>query len=260
MTEEELLSLNRRGFIPGPDETEGDFLARVDWVRKNLLDLGSEAVSPSHWNWVRVHLKELFDFAPECIPAFYSNRSLAPWQGAASWVEGGRLVSVQLREALRAGSYLGIYRREEILSHEAVHAARAAFSEDRWEEHFAWMSSENGWRRALGPIVRRPWEAWPFVLGCFAGALFPIGFLAAAVWAGIGFGRLVRDRSILRKASRNILNEVGEARIARAILVRLTDREIEQVARGEAVGDSTLRWRLIRAAYWKEKYGTENRR
>ncbi len=255
MTDVELLRMNVRGFIPGPSETEEMFLQRAAAVQKRCGE--GEQIPRAHLDWVRLHLKELFDFEPECLPVFYSNRSLALWQGAASWIENGKLVSVQLREALRKGSYWG-YRRDEILAHEAVHAARSAFEEPGAEEFFAYMVSEKWWRRACGPMIQRPWEAWPFLFGVTAGMVFPVANLGAAAWVGLGFLRLMRLHRRLRRAGLNLMRVVGDAKRARAILVRLTDREIELLAKGAdilayAARRECLRWRLIRLAYLSNK-------
>lgn len=254
MTDEELLLLNRKGFIPGPKEAEEAFFQRVEAVKKAFSHLDCPLPS-SHWDWVRLHLNKIFDFAPECLPAFYSNRSLAPWQGAASWIEEGGAVSIQLREQFRKGSYLGIYQREEILAHEAVHAARAAFREGKYEEFFAYMTSETRWRRVLGPLVTRPWEVWPFLGFSLFGPFWEGAFLAAALWLGIGFWRLsVRHRK-LGKAANRLWEKTRNKEIVRAVLFRLTDEEIENLAKGKEVGDHSLRWRAIRLAYFCVEQG-----
>lgn len=253
MNEDELLALNQRGFFPGPGEEEEGFLLRVGEVRASLH---AQSIPYPHWEWARIHLRGVYDFMPDCLSAFYSDKGLMPWQGAASWIAGGRIASIQLREGLRKGLYLGLYKRDEILVHEAVHAARCAFLGDRFEEFFAYATSESRFRRVLGPILRRPWEVWPFLGFCFAGSFFPEAFLGASLWAALGFMRLARGHWVLRRAGEKLAGEVGDVRVARAILVRLSDPEIEKVARSETVGDASLRWRLIRLAYWKkEGYG-----
>lgn len=252
MTDHQLMELNQMGFIPGPKEGEQAFLARV-LAAKERFEKGSW-IPPSHWDWVKEYLGAFFDVKPLYICAFYSNQRLAPWQGAAAWIEGRALSAIQLREGLKKGSYLGLYRREEILAHEAVHAARSGFDEDRCEEFFAYMTSEKKWRRVLGPILQRPWEAWPFLLALLAGTFSPLCFLAAAIWAGLGFYRLIRQHQRLKRAADQIFEVVSDVRKTRAILFRLTDEEIERLARGEKIeeyarGQSCLRWRLIRLAY-----------
>lgn len=251
LLDSELLLFNRRGFIPGPSEREEEFLKRVESVTAAFAE--GEWIPRSHWDWVRSHLKEVYDFEPDCLPAFYSNKNLTFWQGAASWIEGGKLASVQLREGLRKGSYLG-YSRSEILAHEAVHAARSAFDEPAFEEFFAFLASEKWWRRAFGPIVRRPWEVWGLFVSLAAGIVSPWGSLVGALWVGIGVARLLWLHRKMRRAAKNLMAAIGDVKRTRAILVRLSDAEIDLFSRGEnlfayAEGQKCLRWRLIRLAY-----------
>jgi hypothetical protein len=256
MTDEELLFLNDSGFIPGPTESEMDFKRRVESTKQAFFKLGVSAIPSSHWDWVGNKLRDQFGFTPLCLPAFYSNRSLMPWQGAAAWVERGQILAIQLRESFRKGTFLGIYQRGEILAHEAVHAARSAFPLDRWDEFFAYMTSGISWRRALGPIIQRPWEVWPFLIFCLMGVFVPGLFLVAALWMSIGFCRLIRCHRILHRASL-FLKKLGFTdHRARSVLLRLTDSEIISLSKRNNIflfmqSDDNLRWRLIRLAYNK---------
>ena len=256
MTDEELLLLSSQGFIPGPAESESDFSQRVAETKLSMLKLGEEILPASHWDWVGLRLQKLFDFSPHCLPAFYSNRSLMPWQGAAAWVERGRILAIQLRVALKKGSFLGLYQREEILAHEAVHAARSAFPLDCWDEFFAYMTSNQAWRRALGPIVQRPWEVWPFLVFCVLSVLSPVGFLALGSWLGLGFFRLITRHRILHKSACHLQRQGCSEIQVRSILFRLTDQEIRKVAQGKVTWDAILgdlkatpRGRLLSLAY-----------
>jgi hypothetical protein len=261
MTDLELFALDKEGFIPGPNEEEGSFRARIFNAKKKFEE--GNWIPDAHWHWVREYLDEVFHVKPLYICAFYSNRSLTPWQGAASWIEGKSLHAVQLRDGLKKGSYLGLYNREEILAHEAIHAVRSGFEETVFEEFFAYTTSQKRWRRVLGPIVQRPWEVWPF-LGCVTcGIIWPVCFLGGALWAGLGFCRLIKLHLRLKRAAKQILDCVGEARKVRAVLLRLTDVEIALFADGEniykyAQTQTCLRWRVIRN-YLKDSYGTEDR-
>jgi len=253
MTDQELLDLNKEGLIPGPGEDEKNFIERVDFTKKRFTE--GSWIPDAHWDWVRLFLDDVFDVKPLYICAFYSNKGLTPWQGAASWIEGRRLNSVQLRVRLKRGSYLRMYRREEILAHEAVHGVRCGFNEDRYEEFFAYMVSDKKWRRVLGPILQRPWEAWPFLLCSLGGMFWPICYTGAALWAGLGFCRLIKGHLKLRKASNKVFTLLGCAHKSRAVLFRLTDEEIERFSKGEDVKEyakmqNELRWRLIRLAYF----------
>lgn len=251
METELLVSLNQHGFFPSPNESKELYLDRVKRVKARFEKISDSLIPISHWDWVNLHLKEVFDFQPECLPVFYSNRSLMPWQGAAIWIEESGETVVQLRKALQTGSFLKLYDREEILAHEAVHAARAGFMEDQWEEFFAFMTSPALWRRVLGPIIRRPWEVWPFLLCCLLGPIFSLGYLGAALWAFIGFSRLVAQHVILKHASKQLLRFIRDPRKIRAVLVRLSNEEIRALSRGEKIGDDSFRWTVIRKLYFK---------
>jgi len=252
MTDPELFFLDQSGLIPGPEETPTRFTARAAEAKKKFEE--GSWISPAHWEFSRELLTKLFHVKPLYICAFYGNQRLMPWEGAAAWIENDQLHSIQLREKLAQGSYLGLYNREEVLAHEAVHAARAAFAKDRFEEFFAYMTSERRWRQALGPILRRPWEVWP-LLGALLYSLFsPLGYLAVSVWLGLGFVRLIRGHLTLNQAYRQILREAGDADLSRALLFRLDQPEIEGLARGRSFSSyltqgEGLRWKVIGNLY-----------
>jgi hypothetical protein len=250
MTDDELLDLNARGFIPGPGESEEQFTTRVAAAR--LASLEGEALPRAHWEWVSLHLKELFHFKPESLSAVYSNQKLAPWQGAACWIGEDRVPLLQLREGFRKGSYLRLYSRGEILAHEAVHAARAAFDEMKYEEFFAYSTSGQKWRRIFGPILQRTWEPWLFFATLCLGLFSEIGWILSACLMAAGFWRLIRRHLQLSKAFNSLRGRLKNTERARAVLFRLTDREIWALSKGMWLeGDETLRWRLIRLAYFR---------
>ena len=253
MTDEELIQFNQRGFIPGPNESESHFLARVRAAEAFFASpteefLQMERVPHPHWDWVRHHLQELYDFRPDSLIAYYSNRKLPPWQGAASWILDtfpGPTCAVQLRRAFQKGSYLGMYSRDEILAHEAVHAARCAFEEPASEEFLAYFTSHAKWRRVFGPIVKRPWEAALFLGVLALGSLFG-NFIPATVLLSFAFIRLITQHNRMRRAAKMLMEEVKEIKKVRAILLRLTDEEIKRLSNGKSlVDDQSLRFRAI---------------
>lgn len=242
--DDELKTLNHEGFFPGPQETSSSFLERVAKTRKAYQESKEDLLHPSEWEWTRLFLNDLYAFTPKNLIAFYSSRNLTPWQGAAVWVDQDGIPSIQLRKK----TLFNLYSREEILAHEAVHAARAGFQESRFEEFFAYMTSEKKWRRALGPILRRPWEAWPFIACSFLGMFEPIAYLGAALWSAIGFARLLWGHATLRRASIHLREHLPSDRSVRAFLLRLTDAEIRALAQGadpKTLRDDSLRWRLL---------------
>ncbi len=202
ITDADLLSYAKRGLIPGPAEEGEAFLKRAS----KCPPLFQEA-----WE------ADVYGFTVDWVPCLYSNKKLPFWEGAATWIsEEG--ISVQLRKEFKKGKYMG-YQRKEVLSHEAVHAARCAFEEPRFEEILAYRTSCNPVRRWLGPLFRKPWESIAFLL------CFPFGLYLLF--------RLMRDQRLLTRALK---------KITPSILVCLTDEEI----RHAKVSDiATLRTRLI---------------
>jgi hypothetical protein len=250
MTDEELLDFNARGFIPGPEESEEAFKHRINAAQRAFSQ--REPLPKAHWEWVRLHLKGLFQFEPESLIAYYSNQKLAPWQGAACWIGEDRVPLLQLRNGFRKGSYWKLYSRGEILAHEAAHAARAAFDEPENEEFFAYATAARQWRRVLGPIFQRTWEPWLFVASVAVGLFWEIGWVMSAFLTAIGFWRLIRRHWRLSKAANHLMGRLKDIKTVRAVLFRLTDREIRIFSEGQWFeGDETLRWRLLRLAYFK---------
>lgn len=236
ISDAELLAFNAQGLIPGPFETEDLFLERIEKTKKALAKDAS-----IDWEKARLILEPLYAFTPGNVSAFYSRWGLTPWQGAAAWIDENGVPSIQLRKSR-------LYCEQEILAHEAVHAARAAFQESFFEEFFAYRTSEKKWRQILGPIIRRPWEAWPFILFSFLGLWTFLAYWGLGLWTALGFFRLIRGHLALKKAMQNLEKENLSQKTARAILVRLTDEEIWALAKGkrlESLFDSTLRWRLL---------------
>lgn len=241
MEDSTLLFYNSRGYIPGPDESEEEFLLRIQKNSNKSSALDSR-------EWTALHLKEIFDFIPASIDVFYSNKNLAPWEGAACWMDEG-FVSLQLREGFKKGKFLW-YSKEEVLAHEAVHAARAAFQEEENEEFFAYLTSTKKWRRVLGPILKRPFEAWVWLIFCFLGMFWSPFLWIATFLVGFAFYRLIRQHFRLRKAGNFLMKKIQDAKKVRALLLRLTDKEIRTLARSQWIEkDSSLRWRLIELAY-----------
>ena len=243
MTDQELLAFNAKGFIPGPNETEEQFLKRIEITRQSYV---RESLPRAHLEWTKHHLSQLFGFEPESLIAFYSNENLTPWQGAACWIDEKGVSTLQLRKGFQKGRYLRLYSREEILSHEAIHAARSAFHEPENEEFFAYSSSEKKWRRVLGPIIKRPWEVWGFLGSLLLALFFDWGVHLALFWICTGFSRLTIQHLRRFRACKNLKKQGQDNTKIRAILFRLTDQEIRQLAKGETLkSDDTLRWRLL---------------
>ncbi|MFI5334410.1 MAG: hypothetical protein ACHQT8_04485 [Chlamydiales bacterium] len=246
-SKQELLALNRRGLIPGPQESDKEFWERVELSAK------------TYDAWQETHAKtaQLFDFSLDWVEIFYSKKHLPFWQGALTWLE--TLPRIQLHPRFQEGSLLKIYKRKDVLAHEAVHAARAQFYEPRFEEHFAYLTSEKALERYCGSFFRTSGESTLFLallslsmIAIISG--FPAVALFAIAFMGIGLARLGFAHRAFNLCKKNLALIVREPL---ALMLRLTDKEIALFARSSpseilafAEAQSSLRWQMIAGAYF----------
>lgn len=238
LSNEELISLSQKGFWPGPDETEFHFLRRVKLTKKERLPGKAEEEALRKTNALT---KSLFGFSCDEIPFVFEDKGLSFWEGGALWIEeeqGTSLPHVQLKRKLQKGSYL-MYKLEEVLSHEMLHAARIAYNEPRFEEILAYKTSKHPLRRYLGPMFRTSKEAGFFLLlllaGLFLEMLSATGKIAlTAPWMAFPFfwlcflyARTRISHRTFEKTQRKIQGVLGKSSNSLAVMARLTDQEIK---------------------------------
>lgn len=292
ITDEKLLELNKQGIIPGPGENEESFLTRakhclglkesltkgvrseIPFVKENL-DFGGVLAE------TKPTTQKLYDITPTWVPIFFSNYQLTPWHGGCAWIfqlaENGPLGAfLQLRKSFsKESKYLGLYSREELVSHELAHVGRMAFDEPIFEELHAYRASHAKWRRWLGPIVQSARESMLFMLlllliftvdvyliltghaeaytHFFWLKAVPAGMVAYALW------RLWQKQKTFAKCRLNLVNLFNDENKANAVIYRLTDKEIKEFAQAsqqqikeyaEQHKAKSLRWRLLNLAYF----------
>jgi hypothetical protein len=213
--QDQLLSLFREGLIPGPSETEEEFLLRT-----------SSHFPRSEWNGAPP-LPPEWGFSVCWMPLVYSKRKLLPWEAAICLG-----THIQLHPTLQTKALFG-NTLADILHHEAIHAARQAFDEPQFEEALAYTTSSSSWKRFLGPLFRRSWEFPLFALSLlfFPYTLpIPIFFLLRLFYTQLLFYR-------------------AKKKVPLSVLVCLTDQEIRILAlsRSSFVPDFSLRGRLVAA-------------
>lgn len=280
-----LIALNRQGIIPGPQESEEDFLKRADYclnLTQQIPELmGNEKPFQSE-NYIQEPVAiadKLFGINPKWIPIYFSNYSLTPWHGGCAWIfqlseDSPTAAIFQLRRQFRdSNKYLGIYDRDELMSHEMAHVGRMMFDEPKFEEIMAYRTSRSPFRRWLGPIVQSSFESMLFVLVLLITFFFdlfllfaqPDHFLEYSLWlkmipvALIGFAlmRLWRRHRLFSRCWHKLNELLKDENKVNGTIYRLTDHEINEFASAdvnsikEYVGsENSLRWKLIKAAYW----------
>lgn len=182
---------NLTGFLPGPTETEAEFLERIHFclnLQKHLTENSSiefpfelnEQISNHSLLDIFPLTEKLFGIRPDWVLLFFSNYHLAPWHGGCAWIfqltENTPIAAfLQLRSAFKQNnSYLGLYKRSELIAHELSHVSRMMYDEPRFEEFFAYQTSSSKWRRFFGPIIQSSRES-----------LFFIGILALIIFTDI---------------------------------------------------------------------------
>ncbi len=284
MLEEELSRLNRIGLIAGPGESAEAFQKRVDYCLSLKQTLPKEFIKEVPFAAEDADLsrsaleesfeltRQLYDIKPSWVPCFFSNYQLAPWHGGCAWIfqkDDNTPMSafLQLRKALhRKTTYLGIYKRKELVGHELCHVGRMMFEEPEFEEMLAYQTSSSKFQKYFGSLVRSSIEAMIFFLTVFMIAALDImaaasgygNFLMPLMWlkliplAMIAYAllRLWKSRRTFKKCLQNL----RKTRQANAVIYRLTDEEIarfskmppdEIAAFAEKKQTEELRWKQI---------------
>lgn len=273
-----LEAFDQKGWIPGPSEGEKAYLARVKAL-EHFFSYPPETVdhflTDRDWEAANRRVEALYDCAPDWIVAHYSNDQLSFFQGAATWIvreKEVRIPLIQLKEKFESGSLFKFYGRDEVLAHEAVHAVRMQFDEPKFEEIFAYRTSTRWWRRFLGPLFEKPWEAYLFIALLFVPIACEVleiidravpfclylRFVPLAYFAWL-LSRLLFYRFVLARALKKMDKGLKNPEKKWAAVLRLTDREIFQFAfsRNEKLrtfveGDKTPRWALLREKFFKK--------
>lgn len=283
LSEKDLFNLNRQGIVPGPNESEEDFLKRADYclgLRSHLekelgKDLPFPATSESAADAFPVALataRSFYDISPGWLPVYFSDHKLTLWHGGCAWIfqekEGapkGALMQVR-QQFRRAETYLGIYSKQELAVHEFAHVGRMCFEEPKFEELLAYRSSKSWFRRWFGPIIKSPLESIIFVIVLVMTVLMDLSlvtmgyeeFYRFAMWFKL-IPLMMIAAALCRLWLRHRQFNRCREKLAEffthpdGVIYRLTDREIidfnnmrlEEIR--EYVGKQTsLRWKVIK--------------
>jgi hypothetical protein len=209
-----MIAFFKRGLIPGPGETNEQFLLRVA-KRKPLQEWKLISSLPPEWS-----------FSVDWVPIKFSSKKLFPWEGAVFW--DGPLI--QVHPALQKGKLFG-NSLEDLLHHESIHAAREAFHEPMFEEVLAYSVSRSPWKRFFGPLFQRTWEFPLFALAIFFLPLFPL------------FAGPIVALFLLRLMYKQLVFYRIKKKYPLSVIICLTDREIR--SHNVLFSDGSPRSRLI---------------
>ncbi|MBP9841131.1 MAG: hypothetical protein KBC64_01745 [Simkaniaceae bacterium] len=218
--EEELKELAERGLIVGPDESEEAFKKRISQMPKGeIVDLSSP-----------------YGITPDWLQCSENPSSLFWFQGAATSIDENS-VSITFKKNR-------FVSKEEMLRHEAVHAVRGQFNENKFEEIFAYATSSKKYRRLIGPLFRTEKQTLFLMASCLIGFFFPpIPYLVIGTYALL----LTFYQRRLTHTLTLIKDLIGD-KDPMSMALHLTDREILHFSKNLLNQDS-LRWKQIRARF-----------
>jgi hypothetical protein len=276
---EQLVHYNSQGLIPGPGEEMSTFIARAELcLRLKEHPPDEAALYTDSWSddpamateaWDLT--KRLYDIAPTWVPLAFLNHGLRPWHGGCTWIFTLSAIStptalIQLRRAFKDSStYLKLYRRHELIAHEAAHIGRMAFEEAKFEELIAYRSSHSRWQRWLGPLFQSSNEVVLLLL-TMAAMLTATWLQVPLLWtlalpatlAAFTGGRLLLRHYQWQRCYARLQTLLGAN--ANAVIYRLTDSEVIAFGSWDTAAiythacqqaDVSLRWQTIWWAYFQ---------
>lgn len=286
-----LIALDEKGFIKSPAESVDDFIKRAEFTdklenhmakefaRQGFVEFGSvrfskdERVPAEIIDKCLSRVRDHYRIEAGWIPTFFSSNLGPFWGGQALGFQDSEgeiekdtpFVIVQLRDSFREKEQFLIYKRDEIVSHEACHIARMLMEQDIYEEPLAYLLSDSKFRRYLGPVLRSFKDFWilTVVYLLFMAVHFMAWLIELPVWLfwsskvplvlfGVFLG--VRNHRVYKRLFRAIgtLGSVfGEN--AEAVAFRCTDNEIDEIASMKADGDleGLLRGKMEEDVRWQ---------
>lgn len=217
---QKVLEYDSLGILPQEEETEEFFLKRGEqWT--NCTPSNVPLIFSTHPTWVKI---------------FRDSKHLSLWEKGCTLIyPSDGYPEIYLRPGLKEES--------EVLSHELVHAIRTPLNSRFFEELMAYQTSSKKWRAYLGPIFTTPFETVLFLL--FA-TLPYLGFLEFYLNNSLSYLgylflpfvlylfflalRLTAMHKIFNRAKKTLHDGGFENGTALAILIRLKDIEILQLA------------------------------
>lgn len=284
----EILELDACGFLAAPGETREDYLRRVEKLKSDcgavtnlppdgkqlsqLVEFPVGQIEPLAHDIMDEAAEKtvpLFGFRADWAPAYFPQKGLGfLWGGCTVETENGVPIFF-LRKSFSKRRKWFIYGRDELLAHELCHSVRTPLKDDDYEEHFAYMTSTNAFRRKAGNCFRSEWDAIFFLVPLFllllmqvlifSGVLhipiYPFWILIFAYPAYMVY-RNIPDGVAFRRSYRK-LQQAGFSN-PNAALFRMISHEIHAISKLDGTdleeyfrkrGASELRWQIILARF-----------
>ncbi len=180
-----LAELDSRGFLLKPDENAETFVERIRAMHSRFLDFLEKTAGGTPYEiYQNIFISEqerisdeiieeasrtteaLYGFSVQWVPGYFVSRGLGwLWGGCALSDDEPDTVPVFIiRKRFQTVRKWFVYTRDELLSHELCHAARAPLHDRALEEHFAYAGSYSRLRRYMGNCFQTDRDAIFFLL------------------------------------------------------------------------------------------------
>ena len=171
------------------------------------------------------------------VPGIYSSTSLPISSGGVSISIKNFGVFIQLHSLLSNHTKYYSLDRNELMTHELIHACRENIHSEEYEEEFAYSLSQNRFRKFLAPISRGTHESLLFYLVSFLSITsdlpkFPrwvslFSKLPVSVVTLLALWRLLRSKQRIARVKNMLVKLLGvDETNANCIAFRLTDQDI----------------------------------
>lgn len=292
---DDLIALDSMGFFPAPNEEREAFITRVSALNKFKEDVQKEinatgkfqleglvyhkeeVVSDQDLYACQNQSKHKYQFQLNYVPAFFSSLGLnflfggmaMTFEDTENKYKKGEMFSIfQLRKCFREKEKFLIYTRNEIISHECCHVARAPFKALEYEEYFAYQTSDSAFRRIVSPMLWRGSDMvvlMMLLLVVFCSQIYVTFFSQNYLFYVYGWApffaylsflaiRSYVSRKSLSKLKEKITPVCKDPSFVDAVLFRMTDSEIREAIQTPSFVDflstkKDLRWQIIRQRF-----------
>ena len=236
-----LCRADKLGFLLSPvDGSLEDFRSEIEKKRQELqLELPSgepelppdaAELPPGIREKAEQIIFDLYGIRPSWVPAYLSTRETGHFSAGvtAIYLRDGKPWApvIFLSGAFRSKPRHRGYDAAETLAHEMVHAVRADFPSEAYDEYFPCQVHKSRFRRAAGNFFRK----WYIPVLFFCGLTFSVLRPEFLILPLLVLLRELQLSARIRSAADKV-REIGLRPMP--VLLRLSDKEIKMLARGK---------------------------
>ena len=286
---DKLLSLDNFGLLIGYNEDIQSYKKRLLSIESDIQSLKKELatkgqielfhkvfatennlISTDILTEASKYTEKSYNFSINWIPGFFLSKGLGLLTGGCSATSESGFTFFLIRSSFSSKKKWLWYSRNELLSHELCHAARAPVKDRYLEEFFAYKLSSSPFRRFFGNCFQGVFDAILLLMPLFL--LLAMQIINTFLFLGIPMSifwiiafiypifLLIRNqvyRNVYFKAQKSLLSAFGNNTPFDSILFRCNSKEISQIGRFKNSPDQLKEWiedNAIKELRWQVIY------